>query len=106
MTRQAGFHLSDEDVYDMGNRLMNICAVIGKPADDEKQDFDLSESESLAVEFIKKSAKGSPLSSRTLSRALGYKSSRSGHILLHRLLNKGVLERRRGRIELKREMQM
>jgi SOS-response transcriptional repressor LexA len=36
---------------------------------------------------------------RELSRALGYQSSRSGHVLLHRLLSKGVLLRRAGQLE-------
>jgi hypothetical protein len=108
ITRQAGIRVLEEDVHDMGRRLENICALLSKPDAPLKPDIDLTTQEIAAIRVIKQMVPDSRnrLSARKLSHALGYASSRSGHLLLHRLIDKGVLIQRKGSIEFKRDIEI
>lgn len=106
VTRQAGIQIPDEDVHDMGRRLESICFVLSKSDESSKPDLGLTDQEVAALQVIVDRVKASKLvSSRNISNALGYASSRSGHLLIQRLLNKGFLIMRRGQVELKGDVE-
>lgn len=92
---KEGIHIPDEAVYDMGVRLLGLAEVaLGeKRKDDKSLEGVLTETEREAFEFLRKKFgdTGRVASSRELSQALGYKSSRSGYLLLQSLQTKGFL---------------
>jgi hypothetical protein len=106
ITNQNSLHSTDEEIHDMGRRLSVICAVLSKPGEAWKAHFDVTEQEAAALHAIKEAAGTSQApSARNISRSLGYASSRSGHVLLRRLLDKRLLVKRRGRLELKGDLE-
>src|SRR5258705_9792369 len=105
ITKGGAGQLSDVDIHDLGRRLAGICTVLSTPEEASKRDFDVTDQESAALRLIREDVQNSIVSARTISRSLGYASSRSGHLLLHRPIDKGFLIRRYGRIEMKRHME-
>ena len=103
ISRKSGLQYNDEEVHDMGVRLLSLChiATSAKNREDERLQTLLTEPEIKALRMLHEQFAGTGRipSARELSRALGYQSSRSGHVLLHRLLSKGVLLRRAGQLE-------
>ena len=103
ISRRSGLQCADEEIHDMGIRLLTLCGIAAKV---EKERAPvllvLSESEARALKIIEQhfAAEGHCPSARLLSRALGYRSSRSGHLMLQRLLNRGILARHAGRFNL------
>jgi len=102
ISRKAGLQYSDEEVHDVGVRLLGLChlAVNAKNREARHLRNLLTEVEIKAVRSLRErfAETGRLASARELSHALGYQSSRSGHLLLHRLLTKGVLVKRAGQI--------
>lgn len=86
----------------MGARLLGLCHIVAgaKNREDERLQTLLTEREIKALRILHEqyAATGRISSARELSEALGYQSSRSGHMLLHGLLTKGVLIRRTGHL--------
>lgn len=91
----------------MGVRLLNLCHIAAnvKNREDKALKNLLTEPEVKALEILRKqfTAAGRLLSARELSSALGYKSSRSGHLLLQSLLTKRLLIRIGGNLAFPRE---
>ena len=93
---------SDEEIHDMGRRLLTLCGLLAENGEDQEPECELTEQEIAALQIIANRAEtveGVP-SARELSRALNYKSSRSGHQLLRRLMEKGALRRNGRQLEV------
>jgi hypothetical protein len=69
-------------------KLVAVCLI--------EKNSSFTDAEAQAIKAVQEhfAATGSIPSARVLSRALGYRSSRFGHLLLQRLLNRGNLIRR------------
>lgn len=105
--RKSGIESTDEEIHDMGVRFLGLCHIAASVKNQEEkavQDL-LTEPEKEALQVLRQqyAATGSFPSVRGLSSALGYQSSRSGHVLLQRLLSKGFLVKRGGHLSLVRE---
>jgi len=102
ISRKAGLQNSDEEIHDLGVRLLGLCQIAINARNREEKLFQdlLTEPEIEAARCLREqlAITGRISSARELSRALGYQSSRSGHLLLHRLLTKGVLIKRAGQL--------
>jgi hypothetical protein len=100
-------NVGDEEIYDMGKRLLTLCDVLTEPKAVSNDTPELSNDEQAAMEIIYQRARnGEDLpSTRELSRLLKFKSSRSGFLLLVRLLDKGLLRKRGRRLELMSEIE-
>ena len=99
--RKLGLQHNDEDVFEMGTRLLALSDVVsGFNEKENRFEILLNEQEINALRVLRNqfTLTGRICSARELSRALGYQSSRSGHILLHRLITKGVLVKRTGQL--------
>jgi hypothetical protein len=107
INRKSGLETTDEVIFDMGARLLGLCEIVVSPRDREEQHLKnlLTEPETKALRILRRqfAATGQLCSARELSRAMGYQSSRSGHLLLHRLLSKGVLAKHAGQLSFVRE---
>lgn len=69
-----------------------------------RQAQELSEAEILALKFIKKNlAKGHAPSVREITKAIGLRSSRSGHKVIQSLMNKKVLQKYFGKFRVNSE---
>src|SRR4051812_22154852 len=86
ITKAAGHALRDEEIYALATRILDLCKALTKKPESA---LELTEQESKAFEIIKRIP---TISARSLSQKLGYKSSRSGHMLIQRLINKQVIE--------------
>ena len=88
----------------MGVRLLGLCHIATNARNRKTRSHEdlLTEAEIKALEVLRKqfTATSRLFSARELSHALGYRSSRSGHVLLQRLLTKGVLIKRAGQLVL------
>jgi hypothetical protein len=100
-------NISDEAIYDMGRRLLTLCDVLSEPKAVSKETPELSKDEQSAMEIIQQRARNGEAmpSTRELSRLLKFKSSRSGFLLLVRLLDKGLQRKRGRRLELMSEIE-
>ena len=102
LNRKSGLQHTDEDVHDMGARLLGLCHIATNAKNREVECLHalLTEPEAKALQVLHEQfvCTGHISSARELSRALGYQSSRSGHVLLHCLLSKGVLIKRAGQL--------
>src|ERR1019366_9980965 len=100
--RKSGLQDTDEEIHDMGARLLSLCHIAANAKDsvDDRHQTLLSEPEIKALRMLHEqfTHTGRVATARELSRALGYQSSRSGHVLLHCLLSKGVLIKRAGQL--------
>ena len=101
--QKAGLQCSDDEIHDLGIRLLTLCQAA---ADTEKESRTLSAVltgvEIEAIKFIKQelARTGTFPSVRILATALGYRSSRSGHVMVRRLESKGILGHRGGRLAI------
>ena len=96
ISKKAGLVATDEEIHDMAIRLLTLCELASKTQDRQVPlNSDLTEAETQAVTAIREhfTRTGNVPSARELSQAMGYRSSRSGHLLLKRLLNRGILKR-------------
>jgi hypothetical protein len=88
----------------MGVRLLGLCHIATNARNRETKGHEnlLTETEIKALGVLRQqfTATSRLSSARELSQALGYRSSRSGHLLLHRLLTKGALIKRAGHVML------
>ena len=95
INRKAGFECTDEEIYDMGVRLLSLSHVLAhvKNREDRSLQNLLTETEIKALQILRSHliATGRLMSVRELSSALGYQSSRSGHLILQHLVNKRFL---------------
>src|ERR1051325_780247 len=86
ISRKAGLQSTDEGIHDIGIRLLGLCHIAAnvKNREDKALKNLLTEPEIKALDVLCKQfiVMGRLLSARELSCALGYKSSRSGHLLL------------------------
>jgi len=102
ISRKAGLENSDEEIHDMGLRLLGLCDIAIEAQNSATKNHDnlLTEPERKALCTLREQyvATGRLASARELSKTLGYRSSRSGHLLLHSLLSKRVLVRQAGRL--------
>ena len=102
--RNIGFQHSDEEFHEIGARLLHLCQVAVDSKEREARHLRdlLTEVEVKALRVLIEQSinTGRVCSARELSIALGYKSSRSGHLLLQRLLSKGLLVKNAGRLAL------
>ena len=100
-------NISDEAIYDLGKRLLTLCDVLTEPKAVSNDTPELSNDEQAAMEIIyQRSRNGETMpSTRELARFLKFKSSRSGFLLLVRLLDKGLLRKRGRRLELMSEIE-
>jgi hypothetical protein len=109
LKRIAGLsgNIGDEEIYDMGKRLLTLCDILTEPKAVSKETPELSNDEQAAMEIIHHRARNGEAmpSTRELSRLLKFKSSRSGFLLLVRLLDKGLLRKRGRRLELMSEIE-
>lgn len=107
ISQKAGLQNTDEEIHDMGVRLVGLCHIAAnvKNREDKALKDLLTEPELKALEILRKqfATTGRLASARELSRALEYKSSRSGHLLLQSLLTKRFLIRIGGHLTLPRE---
>ncbi len=91
----------------MGVRLLGLCHIAANVKNREEKSLQdlLTEPEMKALQILRQefTATGHLLSARKLSSALGYQSSRSGHLLLQRLSCKGFLIKRSGLLSLTNE---
>jgi hypothetical protein len=87
--------MADEETHDMGIRLMSLCHVAASIKNREHRGLKglLTDTEMKALEILRQqfTVTGHILSARELSSALGYKSSRSGFLLLQSLCAKRLL---------------
>ncbi len=90
-----------------GLRLLGLSHVAAniKSREDKVLKNLLTETEVKALETLRRqfSVVGRLSSARELSNALGYKSSRSGHLILQSLLTKELLVRSGGKLAFSRE---
>src|ERR1017187_1117340 len=100
--RKSGIQHADQEIHDMGSRLLGLSIIAAgtKDREDKRLQALLTEPEIKALHALQEqfTATGRISSARELSHALGYQSSRSGHLLLHRLHAKGVLIKRAGQL--------
>jgi hypothetical protein len=93
--RRIGLRHTDEEVHEIGARLLHLChvAVDSKERETKRLQNLLTEVEVRALHVLREQLviTGRLCSARELSRALGYQSSRSGHLILKSLLYKGLL---------------
>jgi len=107
ISRKLGLECSDEEIHDMGIRLLTLCEIVVKGEEERVKAvsiFTVVEAEGLKAIQEHYAAKGNIPSARTLSRLLGYRSSRSGHLLLQRFLDRGILIRRGSGLALKQNV--
>jgi hypothetical protein len=107
LNRKSGLQSTDVEIHDMGVRLLGLCHIAAHVKDREEkalQDL-LTVAERKALQILRQQfiTAGRLSSARELSAALGYKSSRSGHLLLQRLLIKGFLLKRGNCLSLAQE---
>jgi hypothetical protein len=102
ISRKSGFQAADEEIIDMGIRLLNLCQIAANVKNREERAVkDLltkPEMEALGILRLQFTVTGRLLSARELSSAMKYQSSRSGHLLLQGLFHKGFLVKRNGRL--------
>jgi hypothetical protein len=107
INQKSGFQSTDEETHDMGVRLLGLCHIAANVKNREAEAIQdlLTEHEVKALQILREqfSTTGQLLSVRELSSALGYQSSRSGHLILQHLLSKGFLVKRGGGLSLARE---
>ena len=107
ISRKDGLQNTDEEIHDMGVRLLSLCHIAAnvKNREDKTLKNLLTETEIQALEILRKqfTTSGRLSSVRELSNALGYKSSRSGHLVLQSLLTKKLLVRIGGQLTFPRE---
>jgi hypothetical protein len=107
INRKSGLQNTDEEIHDIGMRLLSLCHIAAEVKDREEKALQnsLTEGEIKALHALSEHflATGRLSSARELAYALGYRSSRSGHLLLQRLLCKGVLTKRAGHLVFGRE---
>ena len=107
INRKSGLQNTDEEIHDIGMRLLSLCHIAAEVKDREEKALQnsLTEGEIKALHALSEHflATGRLSSARELAYALGYRSSRSGHLLLQRLLCKGVLTKRAGHLVFSRE---
>src|ERR1035437_1754440 len=100
--RMVGLQHTDEEVHEIGARLLHLCyvAVEAKEKDAKRLLGLLTEVEIRALRVLSENlvSTGRLCSARELALALGYKSSRSGHLILQRLLCKGFLVKSAGHL--------
>jgi len=100
--RMVGIQHTDEEVHEIGARLLHLChvAVEAKEKDAKGLRGLLTEVEIRALRVLNGNlvSTGQLCSARELSRALGFQSSRSGHLILQRLLCKGLLVKSAGHL--------
>jgi hypothetical protein len=98
--RSIGLQHTDEEVHEIGTRLLHLCQVVldSKEREERRLRGLLAEVEIRALRVLDENLvnTGRLCSARALANALGYKSSRSGHLILQRLLCKGLLLKRAG----------
>ena len=102
ISRKSGLQHTDDEVHDIGVRLLSLCNIAANAKKREAEHLQtlLTELEIKALRVLREqyADTGRVSSVRELSRALGYQSSRSGHVLLHRLISKGVLLKGTGQL--------
>src|SRR6266581_3165739 len=85
ISRKSGLQYTNEDIHDMGTRLLGLCHVAAriKNREDGSLQVLLTEIEIKTLRILREqfAATGRISSARELSQALGYRSSRSGHML-------------------------
>jgi hypothetical protein len=100
--RRVGLRHTDEEIHEIGARLLHLChvAVEAKEKDAKRLWGLLTEPEVKAFRILREQFinSGRLCSARELALALGYKSSRSGHLVLQRLLCKGSLVKSAGHL--------
>jgi len=105
--QRTGLQNTAEEIHDIGERLLGLCqiALNGTDREDKALGGLLTETETNALGVLRNqfATTGRLSSARELSHALGYQSSSSGHLLLQRLMSKGILVRRAGQLTLARE---
>ncbi len=107
INRKSDLQATDEEIHDMGVRLLSLCHIAANAKNREEKSLQdlLTEPEMKALQILRQefTITGRLLSARRLSSALGYQSSRSGHLLLQRLSRKGFLIKRSGLLSLTNE---
>lgn len=98
LNRKMGTSFTDEELHDIGSRLLSLSQVAANASVPETDDF-LNEREREALDVLRKS-NGPVQSVRQLARALGYRSSRSGQLILQSLFAKEFLVKKGGRFVL------
>ena len=100
--RRVGLRHTDEEIHEIGARLLHLCHVAVEAKEREAREIRslLTDTEVKAVRILKERfiTNGQLCSARELSRALGFQSSRSGHLILQRLLCKGLLVKSAGHL--------
>jgi hypothetical protein len=98
----SGLQHTDEEVHEIGARLLHLCHVAADSKEKEARLLQglLTEAEVKGLRVLEEkfAITGRLCSAREFSLALGYKSSRSGHSILHRLLCKGLLVKSAGHL--------
>jgi hypothetical protein len=101
ISKKSGLQYSDVEIHDMGIRLLTLCQAAAEGETEGKStSAALTGMEIEAIKFIKQkfTKTGNFPSVRILSTALGYRSSPSGYLMFRRLVSKGILARRDGRL--------
>ncbi len=81
--------MTDEEIEAMGTRLLRLFSTLST-SEPETVDIQPTVQEQKALDFIKSEiVQGRSPSVRGVAKAVGFKSSRSGHRLLRRLIARG-----------------
>jgi len=93
---EYGDTLSDLEIQEMGNNLLRIFHTLFIPKQLKNTPYpDLKKSETLALVYITDylQRRGQSPSVRDITKAMGYRSSRTGHRVIEQLILKGRLEK-------------
>ena len=88
--------MEDSEIENMGIRLLRLFSILGvDQAKKEVQGIEVSEQELKVLTFLREEICGQKRSPsvREISRAAGFRSSRSGFRLLNRLIKRGLIFR-------------
>lgn len=104
--KDYGNSMPDSEIEEMGERLLRLFSLLSPGKQDSQRGIELTDQESMVLEYIQKEMESQRHpSARSISKLLGFRSSRSGFRFLNGLIERGLLVRNeKGKLSLTWEL--